>query len=1772
MVVLAMLTLFAIVGVTFVLFADAAAQAARHEREAVSLDRPDMEPEMAFALFLGQMIYDTPDDELGVQSALRGHSFARTMYGGTFSVDPVASAGQVRNFYTGDNSTPWSGVGRLHRNVTVAGQAADDYNLVNYTWFRNDGFVRDPERLTMRALPTSAFGANDIISSNAPYTYCDANTMCLAYQDGSTGQIQVQSFHRPWLGFGSLDPANPNWTNPDPRLKYMVMRPRPAEHPNFPLPQDPGGDVKNLDGVPGGCDSIWIDIGAPVLTMPDGRKYKMLVAPLILDLDGRLNVNVVGNILGAGNTHMSNSGWGPWEVNAGKVLNYNATEWQNLFLGSSFANTTNSEGRYGIGRLPKGTAVPGGTSIPPYSYVDFNAMKDPGQAGAGTFSDPYRLAFQTGRTALGVNGPYPPWQGFPYFPPESYGNFVPRETTTNGVLNGTGNHPAMFNPLRPVGDNRILSPQAMHELLRFNGSGSEFVTSDLRLLANNLALDATSTANILNAQLRRNRITTVSFDLDRPGVIPYITDPNAVATQLTLAATAPPPAPTPLLPPQPLGTAPMTFPSATTRTTWASPPNSEFDPATWRSMYAALARVNLNRNLRDYPALTAVPGFTGAGVFNTATPAIVTQVQNATADRQQLAQDIFDVLRKATGAMDIATARAQGVNSPPYLANRWLAQLAVNIVDYIDEDDYMTPFHWDTGNTTAGDNGWVFGVEVPRLVLNEAYSQLDNDNSDPSAHNVNGNPTATQNGNFASKPYRLNTWLELHNPMPGSAQIAPAPNGATDAGGTVTITTTTPHGFFKGAGVTVAGVNDNRYNGNWTITNVPSPTTFTYTRGGAAPPASGGGVVVPGHIHGNPVAELQFGTTPIYQVVLSDPTKTNTALSNPANVTGDPNFTDPTTTFSTVNSWVPTATANANANLHNTVTPSAGTYADTTLQNGGFYVLGAQPPALPPGLPIQIASAREAGGTVTIVTQTPHGFKNGDTVTISNVNIPNHVGPGYNGTFTIAVAAGNVGLTRFTYKDTFNGAPVTGLPAASNNTGTAGEYHVNPGDNPNIPAYLLTPALSVPVYFAGSTPAVGPPNGPTMPAPNPANGNAVMPSVSVLLRRLACPHLPANVPGQPGYNAALPFNPYVTTDTMQLNGTSDPATTQVWDSRRYLPGLKVGFNNNNAGNGFVQINLRKSFGRIQPYASSAGVANVAVNNNTPAALLAQSPIYTLSPTPANQPQHTFYRHNAREDTPAAANTTPGAPLTLKKSFDWLTHFDRKLINTMELLNVSGVKPHELTSWFQRGCLVADTPAAGVNPAQPASINPSPHLVRWTTEDSRLYRFFEFVTTGSELATTGSFQINYLVGGRVPGRININTMDRNAREIFRAVVDGNPANSFNSSVGIATARVTGAANGGLTVRVTTTGPHGLSSTTPNQQGVTISGVSVAAYNGSFNVLQVLPIPNALASTTFTYTIPGTATAPPAPGTGGTANTTDAIVADKIFTNIMNQRTPGATPGATDQPILSLATGHLLASVNNPVTPINDLGLRSTLLQPDLSAIAPPATAPDWTTKRLLEPDYSKVPGFQPNLTGPATQGKWVHPYQRAELLTKIMNNFTTRSNTFAVWATVGFFEVTDDTTRPVTLGAEIGRSENRHVRHRMFAIFDRTQLQAATTTTKAAATVATAAPNPDNVVFPINNILTVVPTAPANATGTVNTSTNLEWTIKVGTVLTFQPNTNSEESATVFADPNNAGALSVRLFRTHASGSTVAIRGNPGPWFRFDPRSSTTVVPYFAMID
>ncbi len=100
----------------------------------------------------------------------------------------------------------------------------------------------------------------------------------------------IPSFHNPAL----VDAAVPG----------TYFRPNPGDpgvgpdFPAFPAIDPATGwfdwDVDNDgDGI---RDSVWIDPGYPVQTDSSGKRYKILVAPMILDMDGRLNVNASGTL------------------------------------------------------------------------------------------------------------------------------------------------------------------------------------------------------------------------------------------------------------------------------------------------------------------------------------------------------------------------------------------------------------------------------------------------------------------------------------------------------------------------------------------------------------------------------------------------------------------------------------------------------------------------------------------------------------------------------------------------------------------------------------------------------------------------------------------------------------------------------------------------------------------------------------------------------------------------------------------------------------------------------------------------------------------------------------------------------------------------------------------------------------------------------------------------------------------------------------------------------------------------------------------------------------------------------------------------------------------------------------------------------------------------------------------------------------------------------------------------------------------------------------
>ena len=116
-------------------------------------------------------------------------------------------------------------------------------------------------------------------------------------------------------------------------------------------------DVDNDgDGIP---DSVWIDPGFPVVTAKDGRQYKKLIAVLIRDMDGRINLNAMGVLA---HTNASYTNTNVTDARSPGLTNRNLPRGLGVgpadgYLGSLFGTYTSEftdilQGRYGTDHLP----------------------------------------------------------------------------------------------------------------------------------------------------------------------------------------------------------------------------------------------------------------------------------------------------------------------------------------------------------------------------------------------------------------------------------------------------------------------------------------------------------------------------------------------------------------------------------------------------------------------------------------------------------------------------------------------------------------------------------------------------------------------------------------------------------------------------------------------------------------------------------------------------------------------------------------------------------------------------------------------------------------------------------------------------------------------------------------------------------------------------------------------------------------------------------------------------------------------------------------------------------------------------------------------------------------------------------------------------------------------------------------------------------------------------------------------------------------------------
>jgi hypothetical protein len=372
----------------------------------------------------------------------------------------------------------------------------------------------------------------------------------------------------------------------------------------------------------------------------------------------------------------------------------------------------------------------------------------------------------------------------------------------------------------------------------------------------------------------------------------------------------------------------------------------------------------------------------------------------------------------------------------------------------------------------------------------------------------------------------------------------------------------------------------------------------------------------------------------------------------------------------------------------------------------------------------------------------------------------------------------------------------------------------------------------------------------------------------------------------------------------------------------------------------------------------------------------------------------------------------------------MTFLDRPLINNIELLHVPAVGPALLTQRFVTG-----SPTGTPPPLE----TPQQHLANWTDsglpagQSTRLFRALELLGTSDRSAGMSA-------GGRVPGRININTLWDTGSFLVDQTLSPTGAPTPNNNPAI----------------------------DPSFAAVLPSPTPTSTRLGSNDVFRGLC--DASPSNRFNQQQPDV---------------------DLVYARLMRSRTqnPLGIPGPFDRPFRGFAL-PISQGAPSGDTQYSTQYSAPDMTQPPGGAYSGSAQAPNngiGVEDTLLRsaPYATPAPGTPP--TPPPANPRFgvggQHPYLQSELLRKIAGSVTTHSNVFAVWVTVGLFEVTDETTNPVKLGKEVGSDIGTQKRVRFFSIIDRTNLSIDPT-----------AATPVPVFNPTGGYNTYTVNSPASATG------------------------------------------------------------------------------------
>ncbi|MDG2013553.1 MAG: hypothetical protein P8J33_08610 [Pirellulaceae bacterium] len=710
----------------------------------------------------------------------------------------------------------------------------------------------------MNGKPFSGWGAGGLASGgladaallprrmNDPTAYNSATpngSLAEYIRTGVNESYDAYGFQNAFLAYDpDGDPINFRASFNDPELfdfvsgeekKYANFRPvtnlyTDAQDPARPVDRASGwanpNDLKDVDNDGDGqLDSIWMDFGYPVQTEIDGRRYKPLVAVMVQDMDGRLNVNAHGNgyvfdsAMGLRTPTPLNPGGryllggidpsaqelprglsvGPAEIDLRYAFN------DDLAVGRVLSTKYGEDGLPGVGKLnPNGDIV----FRDPWNYYQTIGYPDsqasiydsdenfPNQYTGGQFSSPLDIH---GRYVTGIPNPTTNPSDM-YLPPTGY----PMRTTFSSfndpseeIASSAYEFTLSDSPRFPVNtasgdivnsDDQPYTPQELEKVLRRFDRDYGGLNSRLYNLLPAANIDAL-----------RNQITTESWEV--PGIPSFeASDGSPISIQERLHGL--------LLDSMDAQQANLVLEDLLSPEIRMGLPfdiNRPFGDGkdnNGNGVYDEHAE-DLDPNVNE--ALLGesvnIPSLTDAGVVQ-----MVPQLlNNDHLARWQYAKELYVLALLATGD----TGSLGGANSATARRRTSVAQWVINVVDYRDADSINTPFEFDLhpfdgwsvdgylgvgpgpdGILGNGDDiddsdpantqlALVWGVERPEILISETFASHDRRTQDLDLPGDDEKFEGGDDTDFDSKLVpRATAFFELYHPwsQDNENQLVPA--------------------------------------------------------------------------------------------------------------------------------------------------------------------------------------------------------------------------------------------------------------------------------------------------------------------------------------------------------------------------------------------------------------------------------------------------------------------------------------------------------------------------------------------------------------------------------------------------------------------------------------------------------------------------------------------------------------------------------------------------------------------------------------------------------------------------------------------------------------------------------------------------------------------------------------------------------------------------------------------------------------------------------------